>query len=156
MELYGRSISEYANMHRRDLNVTGLGTLDFRTLKEDGQPWDFTKRADRKLARELINKLDPEWVLGAPPCTAFSLWNHGINYKKINKEKVHAMMEEGRLHLRFACSLYRRQIARSKFFLHEHPTSAFRSRALISSVCQLSALAGCSCKKNLPRAICRR
>ena len=79
MEIYGRSISDYAGMHRRDLNVRSLGALDLRTLKEDGQPWDFTKRSDRKLARDLLNQQDPEWIIGAPPCTAFSIWNHGTN-----------------------------------------------------------------------------
>ena len=44
MRIYGRSISDYAGMHRHYLNIRSLGALDLRTLKEDGQPWDFTKR----------------------------------------------------------------------------------------------------------------
>ena len=115
MEIYGRSISDYAGMHRRNLNVCSLGALDLRTLKDNGEPWDFTKRSDRKLARDLVNQKDPEWIIGAPPCTAYSIRNHGINYKKMSKGKVRAMMDEGRLHLRFMCSLYRRQIDRGIF-----------------------------------------
>ena len=50
MEIYGRSISDYAGAHRRNLNVSGLGALDLRTLKPDGQTWNFCKRSDCKLA----------------------------------------------------------------------------------------------------------
>ena len=85
-------------------------------------------RADRKLARQLISEQDPEWIIGAPPCTAFSIWNAGINFKKMDPAKVKAMIEEGRLHLRFMCSLYRRQIMNGKYFLHEHPASALSWR----------------------------
>ena len=66
----------------------------------------------------------PDWILGAPPCTPFSIWNHGINFKKMDAAKVKALIAEGLVHLRFVCSLYRMQMARSKFFLHEHPASA--------------------------------
>ena len=42
MGIYGRSISDYAAAHCRNLNIEGLGAFDLRTLKDDGQPWEFT------------------------------------------------------------------------------------------------------------------
>ena len=43
MEIYGRSISDYAGAHRRDLNVQGLGAFDLRTTSTPrfgkSQPW---------------------------------------------------------------------------------------------------------------------
>ena len=63
-------------------------------------------------------------VIGSPPCTAFSLWNRGINYKKMPIDEVRRRISEGRKHLNFMVSLYRKQLARGKHFLHEHPQSA--------------------------------
>ena len=128
VEVYGTSIFDHSLMSRRNLNVEGLHSFDLRSLKPDGHPWDFTKRTDRKLAREMIRESDPDWVIGAPPCTAFSIWNHGMNYKKMDQAEVQRRLREGRLHLNFVCSLYRRQMARGKFFLHEHPASALSWR----------------------------
>ena len=136
MEVYGRSIFDQAHIQRRNLNIKGLGALDFRTLKPDGQPWNFCVRADRKLARDMMNRLEPDWIVGAPPCTPFSIWNHGINFKKMDPTKVEGMIREGVQHLKFVCSLYRKQIRRGKYFLHEHPATAVSWREEHPSDCQ--------------------
>ena len=91
-------------------------------------PRDFCKWSDRKLAKDLIHTQNPDCIIGAPPCTPFSIWNHGIHFKKMDKDKVREMLQEGRLHLSFMCSLYRRQMARGKWLLHEHPASALSWR----------------------------
>ena len=38
MEIYGRSISDYATTHRRNLNIDGVGAFNLRTTKDDCQP----------------------------------------------------------------------------------------------------------------------
>mgnify|MGYP003333620156 FL=1 len=121
-EVYGTLI--HSHLQRRNLNVRGLGALDIRTLKPNGQPLDFTKRSDRQEVKDLINRTNPDWVIGSPPCTPFSIWNYGINYKKMDPEKVKKMIAEGQVHLNFVCSLYRSQMRRGKWFLHEHPATA--------------------------------
>ena len=83
VEVYGTSIRNHLLTSRRNLNIEGLDSLDIRTLKPNGQPWDFNRRSDRKEARELIDRLDPTWLIGSPPCTAFSIWNLGMNYRKM-------------------------------------------------------------------------
>ena len=125
-EVYGGgSIVDCANQARHDLNLEGLRALDLRTQKPNGTPWDFTIRADRRLARELIDRDQPDWLIGSPPCTAFSIWNYAMNYPKMDKEKVRAAVEAGRTHLNFVVSLYRKHMNRDKlFFLHEHPATA--------------------------------
>ena len=51
LELYGReSIVHGANVSSTNLNTQDMGALELRTLKPSGQPWDFTKRPDRRLA----------------------------------------------------------------------------------------------------------
>ena len=124
MEVYGRSIFYQSHIQRRNLNVQGLGALDLRTTKPNGQPWDFCTKADRQLARDMLNRLQPDWVIGAPPCTPFSIWNHGLNFKKMSPAKVKKMIDEGIVHLRFVCSLYRKQLRAGRYFLHEHPATA--------------------------------
>ena len=109
---------------RRDVNVKGLDALDIRTTKSDGTPWDFSKKADRKKARDLVDRLDPTWMIGSPPCTAFSMWNYAMNHPKMDPQVVAAQLTEGRRHLAFVCTLYKRQIQRGKYFLHEHPALA--------------------------------
>ena len=78
-----------------------LGALDIRTLKPNGDCWDFTKRTDRREARELVNQLDPDLIIGYPPCTPFCLWNVNLNFKRMDKTNVAKMIAEGREHLRF-------------------------------------------------------
>jgi hypothetical protein len=125
IEMYGRgSINLEANNSRRQLGLRGIGALDLRTTKPDGTAWDFTKRSDRREARDLIATENPDWVIGSPPCTAFSQWNIGINHRKMPKSKVDDALSEGRTHLAFMASIYRRQIINGKFFLHEHPAGA--------------------------------
>ena len=109
---------------RRNLNVEGLNALGLRTTKPDGQPWDFCKREDGKLARQIVDEQQPEWIVGAPPCTPFSIWNYAMNYPKMNPDRVRAMVAEGRIHLNFVCSLYRKQIPAGRIYLHEHPATA--------------------------------
>ena len=124
VEVYGKSIADYAQASRRDLNAKGLGSLDFRTLKANGEPWNCCKTADRQEARALIDKWQSEWIIGAPPCTPFSIWNHGISVKNMKKEDVENMHDEGKLHVRFVCNLYRRQAEQGRYVLHERPASA--------------------------------
>ena len=100
MEVYGGgAINECANRARRDIGLKGIGALDIRTLKPDGSSWDFTKRADRRLASELIDSQNPDWLIGSPPCTAFSIWKVAMNYPKMDKAKVQAAISEGKIHL---------------------------------------------------------
>ena len=125
LELYGRgSICREANQSRRDLNVQGLGALDLRTSKPDGSNWDFAKRSDRKEARDMVRRLEPDFIIGSPPCTAFCAWNHHMNFRKMDPARVQAMLVEGRMHLEFMTSLYRLQISASRFFVNKHPATA--------------------------------
>ena len=95
MEMYGQgTIVSEANRTRRSLNCEGLRAFDLRTNKPDGCPWNFNKSEDRKLARQMIADDDPEWIIGSPPCTAFSIWNRQMNYRKMPVDKVRAAIEE--------------------------------------------------------------
>ena len=67
LELYGRGGStDEANGARRDLNIKCLGALDLRTRKANGSMWDFRRRANRREALEMVDKLKPSFVIGSP------------------------------------------------------------------------------------------
>ena len=58
IEAYGRGpIMTEAKLNRRNLNVRGLHALDLRTTKEDGTPWDFKQRSDRKSHFNLLSAI---------------------------------------------------------------------------------------------------
>ena len=125
MELYGRGkLIEAAHGCRRNLNLHGLDALDLRTCMDDGTPWDFNNAAHRRKARHMVETLKPTWLIGSPPCTAFTKLNWAWNYKKMDPADVQAKIEEGRRHLHFVIGLYQIQIDQGRHFLHEHPESA--------------------------------
>ena len=68
----GRMVDAAAHGQRRNLNCHGLSALDLRSLKQDGTPCDFRKPEDRAEAERLQDQRDPDWVIGSPPCTAFT------------------------------------------------------------------------------------
>ena len=125
MDIYGRgSICREANQSRRDLDVAGLGACDPGKSKPDGAPWDFSKKDDRKLARDLVRKLEPDFIVGSPPCTAYCAWSQHMNYPKMDPGHVRTLVEEGRMHLQFMVGLYQLQLDVGRFFVHEHPATA--------------------------------
>ena len=126
MEIYGGgAICHEANRSRRSLSVEGIAALDLRTCKDDGTRWNFCNRKDRRLAREMVDKEEPMWLIGSPPCTAFCQWNVARNDPKSkDREAVKKAIDEGRRHLNFMVSLYRKQLHAGRHFLHEHPATA--------------------------------
>ena len=71
----------------------------------------------------MVQEDEPDWPIGSPPCTAFSLWQQ-LNFQKMTNEKVQRILMEGRLHLQFMVSLYYEQLRGGRHFLHEHPQGA--------------------------------
>ena len=83
-----------------------------------------SKRSDRQEAMEMVDKLAPDFIVGSPPCTPFCSWNVHMNFRKMKKEDVDRIVSEGRQHLNFMAKIYRKQILRGKYFVHEHPATA--------------------------------
>ena len=77
------------------LNVRGLQVLDLRTLRPDGEYWDFTRPKDRAWALRLLREQKPRWVIAAPPCTAFSVLNRNLNFAKMTQAQVDRLLTKG-------------------------------------------------------------
>ena len=121
IELYGRGkIKDMANGSHRNLNIVGVDALDLRTRKPSGDAWDFSKKQDRLEALALIRERRPTWVIGSPPCTAFSIIM-GLTYKKMTPARAKQLLELGKLHLHVVIKIYEFQLAAGRNCLHEHP-----------------------------------
>ena len=84
---------------------------------------DMRVETYRTQTRHNIAMNDPLIIIGAPPCTVFSSMQN-INQKHHGTPEWTKKYEEGVLLLQYAVDLYWDQIARGKFFLHEHPATA--------------------------------
>ena len=125
MEVYGKgNIVAASHGPRRNLNIDGLRAFDLRTVKPDGEAWNFSKPADRRLAKRIIEEEKPTWLIGSPPCTFYSAWNQGINHKRMSPERVESLRLEAVQHLHFVIGLYKAQVDNGRHFLHEHPATA--------------------------------
>ena len=93
-EVYGQGGLTRAARRYRGLHVQGLQVMDLRTVKPDGEPWDFTQAKDRRLAMRLVREQKPTWIIAAPPCTACTLLNANVNYPKMPDHEVRRRIGE--------------------------------------------------------------
>ena len=85
--------------------------------------FDLTSSQVRQEVATLIEKEDPLFLIGAPPCTVFSSMQN-INQRHHVGEAWEVKYQQGLSHLEYAVQLYWEQISRGRFFLHEHPATA--------------------------------
>ena len=58
-EVYGQGSLKRTASRLPQLNVVGLEVLDLRSLRPDGQPWDFSRPKDRAWALRLLREQRP-------------------------------------------------------------------------------------------------
>lgn len=104
--------------HNKGL-IAGVA-LDLRTCDHEGIPWDFTQASRRQAAHLLVDELQPELLVGCPPCGPFSILQ-GLNQRFADTWDNVQKLAEAKEHLAFCCELYRKQMSRKKYFLREHP-----------------------------------
>ena len=91
--------------------------------------YDFGKVADRERVWEIINRDKPALVVGSPECRMFSALQNLSSWDR-NKAKK---LDIARKHLAFVCEIYEHQVKNSRWFLHEHPSTAtsWRERCVL-------------------------
>ena len=88
-----------------------------------GEPWDLSDKKVQARVRALVRGCAPLFLIGSPPCTAFSSMQNasrGLRDPKI----VAAELEEAKEHMRFCIELYMIQLDGGRCFVHEHPAGA--------------------------------
>ena len=99
--------------------------LDLSGNDAEGNAWDFTRADMREKAKALVMREKPFVLIGSPPCTAFSSWQH-INAARLGwtAQEIRQRRAEGELHIRFCCEVYKLQADAGRYYLHEHPANA--------------------------------
>lgn len=116
-------VTKIANLLPSLRCIPGLA-LDLTTVDpEDGEPWDFSLKEKRQKARKLINEQNPYIVVGSPDCSKFSAWQH-VNKHLRDPRIMKRELDQAMVHLEFCCQIYRDQLNRGRYVLHEHPSGA--------------------------------
>ena len=102
------------------MNMTTGLALDLTVPREDGKMWDFRLAEMRSEARRLVTTLRPRLLVGSPPGTMYSALQD-IPKAKRDHAVLNRLMIEANTHLLFCVELYRDQVKRGAYFLHEHP-----------------------------------
>ena len=107
--------------------LKGLWSLDLTTVDpDDGKSWDFNDEEKRRKAKALVTR-DRQWLLiGSPMCTAFSILQNISKHLNVERKKIE--FKRATTHIKFTCELYKLQIDRGRYFLHEHPRGATSSK----------------------------
>ena len=93
------------------------------TKPNSEEHWDLSREEDRKELEELIDAEEPRLLTGGPPCEAFSRLQ-ALNQKRVSPEVRKKRREQGEQHLHLSIKMYRKQMEKGRYFLHEHPWSA--------------------------------
>jgi hypothetical protein len=127
-ELGGAHVAEIFSPPRYCKQASRLGlragfSVDLTENKPNGEKWDLCKDEDVRELEKVQKDEDPYFLIGSPPCEVFSsMWNIG-KYNRDPRRNME-MLSRGRKHLRTSIEAYRRQMARGRYFVHEHPAGA--------------------------------
>ena len=98
-------------------------SADLMETKPDGTPWDFMKDEDVKEFYAILEEEDPYFLIGTPPCEAFSQLLSISKHTRDPKE-IERCTAVGRRHLEVTMGAYESQMRRGRYWLHEHPWGA--------------------------------
>ena len=87
--------------------------------------FDVDLAEDRRGAFERVKREEPEVLVGSPPCTMFSSLLALCRERYWKDPDWHRtyqlLLEKAARHAEFCCSLYKWQMNRGKYVVHEHP-----------------------------------
>ncbi len=118
-------VTRYLSRFPNEQMVPGFALDLTCTDPSDGKPWNFDLKEKRTRAMMLLRTQRPLFLIGSPPCTAWSTWQALNNEKHmrdpevVRREQVRAMV-----HLRFVAQMYQEQVNHGRYFVHEHPANA--------------------------------
>ena len=85
--------------------------------------WDFNVEEHRRRAKQPVEEIRPQLLIGSPMCTVYSQWQH-LNNSRRDPAVVAREKAQADVHLRFVIELYPMQVKAGRDFLHEHPAGA--------------------------------
>ena len=72
-ELYSPPRVTREAQRRPALGISGIRAFDLSTTHPEGGSWNFNLKEHRDLATRICEDDDPDWLIGSPPCTDFSV-----------------------------------------------------------------------------------
>ena len=117
------SFAEYYSPPRvlpRAIQLGGHGNLSL----DLATGWNFDLPELRSLSMTLLARMQIDFLMLSPPCTAFSSLNHMWNYPKMPPQKVREKIDQGMVHISHSVALAKQQIERDRWFALEHPACA--------------------------------
>ena len=88
-----------------------------------GKAWVLSKLQVQSRVTKLLRETKPLFLIGSPPCTAFSSLPH-LSRAKRDPAVVKAELDAARDHLNFCMDFYEIQIKGGKCFVDDHPHGA--------------------------------
>ena len=99
-------------------------SLDLTRLDpKTGKPWDLSSEKVQSRVVRMIAEGKPLFVIGSPPCTAFSSMQN-LSIGRRDPKTVAAERRAGERHMEFCLKIYSMQVKEKRFFVHEHPATA--------------------------------
>jgi len=83
--------------------------------------WDLNIEAQRQGAAKLQHDMRPVLQIGSPRSAA---WSNPLNFGTARPETVDGLICEAFVHMDFCFSMYREQMCKGRYFLHEAPRGA--------------------------------
>lgn len=126
VEVYSqpRIAQEAAEYNKNGITLRPGWSLDLtRADPTTGEPWDLSNQKVQSRVVKMINETKPLFLIGSPPCTAYSPLQ-ALSKSKRDPKIVRAELTAARVHLEFCTRLYEMQIVGGRFFVHEHPHGA--------------------------------
>ncbi len=90
---------------------------------DDGMEWDFSNNQKRDKAERLIEEGKAMLIISSPMCSALKQLQR-VDSEGEGEAVKEKNLSEVRRHLEFCCKLYRMQMERGMYFIHEHPKKA--------------------------------
>ena len=124
-EAYGRGeIGELANSQQHSgPTAKRLRVIELRFNRPDGIPWNLLNQEDQEMAMAMVERDGPDWIIGAPPCRFFSVFQWNTNFVRMTSEGVRRLIAERFTHHGFMWKPYAGHISKHTFILHEHSLS---------------------------------
>ena len=126
VELYSqpRVAQEAAVRNYGGTNLIPGWSLDLtRSDPQTGKPWNLADVQVQNRVKKMIIQGKPLFVVGSPPCTAFSVIQN-INKARRDPKVVAAEVKAATAHINFCAEIYCLQVKSGRYFVHEHPARA--------------------------------
>ena len=82
--------------------------------------YDFNRLEDREEVWKILDRDQPSLVVGSPECKMFS----GLQHLTRWNENKNRQLENAKKHVKFICEIYRYQMDKGRWLVHEHSSTA--------------------------------